>query len=99
MLSRGLKFSIRPDKLDCCDFLTPFEKLAISLKNRPIDKEGVNFDCVKTRLKSIALAAYYGYDSVQFPLNISKAELSAFKKVCPKTRQGKWVGYLPYRLY
>ena len=57
VLSRGLKFSIRPDKLDYCDFLTPFEKLAISLKNRPIVKEGVNFDYVKTRLKSIAYRA------------------------------------------
>ena len=81
VLSRGLKFSIRPDKLDYCDFLTPFEKLAISLKNRPIVKEGVNFDYVKTRLKSIALAAYYGYDSAQFPLNISKAELAALKNL------------------
>ena len=30
---------------------------------------------------SIALAAYYGYDAAQFPLNISKAELSALKKL------------------
>ena len=78
--SRGLKFSIRRDKLDYCNFPTPFEKQAISLKNRPIVKEGVHFNYVKTRLKSIALAAYYGYDSAQFPLNISKAELSALKK-------------------
>ena len=81
VLSRGLKFSIRPDKLDYCDFLTPFEKLARDLKNRPIAKDGINFDYVKTRLKSIALASYYGYDSRQFPLNISKAELSALKKL------------------
>ena len=33
VLPRGIKFSIRPDKLDCCDFLTPFEKLARDLKN------------------------------------------------------------------
>ena len=63
VLSRGLKFSIRPDKLDYCDFLTPFEKLARDLKNRPIAKDGINFDYVKTRLKSIALIArgvYFG---------------------------------------
>ncbi len=82
VLSRGLKFSIRPDKLDYCEFLTPFEKLARSLKNRPIANDGINFDFVKTQLKGIALSAYYGYDSSQFPLNISKAELSALKKLC-----------------
>ena len=81
VLSRGLKFSIRPDKLDYCEFLTPFEKLARSLKNRPIANDGINFDFVKTQLKGIALSAYYGYDSSQFPLNISKAELSALKKL------------------
>ena len=81
VLSRGLKFSIRPDKLDYCDFLTPFEKLARDLKNRPIAQEELNFDYVKTRLKSIALASYYGYDFGQFPLNISKAELSALKNL------------------
>ena len=50
------------------------------MKNRRIDKEGVNFDYVKTRLKSIALAAYYGYDSAQFPLNISKAALKKLSR-------------------
>ena len=50
---------------------------------RPIsDKEGVNFDSVKTKLKSIALSAFYGYDSEQLPLNISKAELSALNRLC-----------------
>ena len=29
VLLRGLKFSKRPDKLDYCEFLTPFEKLAM----------------------------------------------------------------------
>ena len=82
VLSRGLKFSIYPNKLDYCSFLTPFEKLAIHLKNKPIDKDGVSFDFVKTRLKSIALAAYYGYDSQQLPHNISKAEISALNKLC-----------------
>ena len=61
---------------------TPFEKLAINLKNRPIDKEGVNFDFVRTKLKSIALSAFYGYDSEQLPLDISKAELSALNRLC-----------------
>ena len=46
-----------------------------------IAKDGINFDYVKTRLNSIALASYYGYDSRQFPLNINKAELSALKKL------------------
>ena len=81
VLSRGLRFSIRPDKLDYCDFLTPFEKLARDLKNRPIAQDELNFDYVKTRLKSIALASYYGYDFGQFPLNISKAELTALKNL------------------
>ena len=81
-MSRGLKFSIYPNKLDYCSFLIPFEKLAIHLKNKPIDKDGVSFDFVKTRLKSIALAACYGYDSQQLPHNISKAEISALNKLC-----------------
>ena len=80
-LPRGLKFSLRPDKLDYCSFLNPFEKLAINLKHRPIDKEHLNFDCGKTRLKSLALSAYYGYDSAQLPLNISKAEISALNNL------------------
>ena len=46
VLSRGLKFSSRLGKLDHSSFLTPFEKLAINLKNRPINKEGVNFGFV-----------------------------------------------------
>ena len=76
-LSCGLEFCLRPDKFDYCGFLTPFEKLAINLRNRPIDKEHLNFDFVKTKLKGLALSAYYGYDSAQLPLNISKAETSA----------------------
>ena len=36
-----------------CSFLTPFEKLSVNLKNRPIDKEHLNFDYVKVRLKSL----------------------------------------------
>ena len=64
-----------------CEFSTPFEKLATSLKNRPIADEKLNFDFVRTKLKSIALSAFYGYDSAHFPLNISKAELAALKNL------------------
>ena len=46
-----------------------------------IVQDELNFDYVKTRLKSIALSSYYGYDFGQFPLNISKAELSALKNL------------------
>ena len=72
---------MQPDKLDYCGFLTPFEKLAINLRNRPIDKEHLNFDFVKTRLKSLTLSAYYVYDSAQLPLNISKAEIAALNNL------------------
>ena len=48
----------------------------------PIFKDGVSFDFVKTRLKSIALAACYGYDSQQLPHNISKAEIAALNELC-----------------
>ena len=82
VLSSGLKFSLYPNKLDYCSFLTPFEKLACSLKNRPIQNERVNFDYVKTKLKSIALSSFYGFDVHQMPLNISKAEIVALKKLC-----------------
>ena len=76
-LSRGLKFCLRPEKLDYCNFLTPFEKLSRNLKSKPIVNQHLNFEFVKARLKSLALSAYYGYDSLQLPLNISKAEISA----------------------
>ena len=81
VLSRGLKFSVRSEKLNYCEFLTPFEKLATSLKNRPVADEKLNFEFVRTKLKSIALSAIYGYDSAHFPLNISKAELMALKNL------------------
>ena len=61
--------------------MTPFEKLATSLKNRPIADEKLNFDFVRTKLKSIALSAFYGYDPAHSPLNISKAELVALKNL------------------
>ena len=37
VLSRGLKFSVRPEKLKYCEFLMPFEKLATSLKTVPLE--------------------------------------------------------------
>ena len=42
--------------------------------------ERINFHYVKTRLKSIALSLYYGYDVLQMPLNISKAV--ALNRLC-----------------
>ena len=71
-----------PNKLDYCSFLTPFEKLARSIKSLPIHNRSVNFDYIITRLKSIGLSSYYSYDSQQLPLNISKAELSALNNLC-----------------
>ena len=37
---------------------------------------------MKTNIKNIALSSYYGYDSKQLPLNISKAEISARRYPC-----------------
>ena len=48
----------------------------------PLPNSSVNFDYIRTRLKSIALSSYYSYDPHQLPLNISKAELSALNKLC-----------------
>ena len=62
--------------------LTRFEKLAGNLKAKPIRNSSVNFDFVRTRLKSIALSLYYSYDPHQLPFNISKAELSPLNKLC-----------------
>ena len=75
VLSRGLRFSIYPNNLDYCSFLTPFEKLARSFQSRTISNKHINFDYIKTRLKSIALSAYYGYDSGQMPLVKQKSLL------------------------
>ena len=82
VLSRSLRFSIYPNKLSYCSFLTPFEKLARSIKAMPLPDGSVNFDYIRTRLKSIALSSYYSYDPHQLPLNISKAELSVLNKLC-----------------
>ena len=74
--------SIYPNKLDYCSFLTPFEKIARSIKSLAMRNSSVNFDYIRTRRKSIALPSYYSYDSHQLPLNISKAELSALHSLC-----------------
>ena len=36
----------------------------------------------KVTIHIVALSAFYGYDSEQLPLNVSKAELSALNKLC-----------------
>ena len=56
VLSRGLRFSIYPNKLDYCSFLTPFGKRARGLQSRTINKKNLNFDYIKTKLKNIALS-------------------------------------------
>lgn len=43
--------------------------------------EGVTFDYIKTRIKSITLSIYYGYNIQQLPLTISKAEIFALNKL------------------
>ena len=40
-----------------------------------------HFEFIKTKLKSIALSSFYGYDIRHMPLNISKAELSALNNL------------------
>ena len=62
-------------------FLTPFEKLACSFHSKTISNKHIMCDYIKTRRKSIALSAYYGYDSRQMPLNISQAEIPALKNL------------------
>ena len=82
VLSRGLKFCVPPDKLDYCQTLTPFERLARTLKIQHNNRNSkVDFDYVKTKLKDIALSTYYSYSPDFLPLNISRAELSALKKL------------------
>ena len=46
VLSRGLQFSIYPNKLGHCSFLTPFEKLARSITAMPLPNGSVNFDYI-----------------------------------------------------
>ena len=41
----------------------------------------IDFDYVKTRLKGIALSTFHGYSSNSLPLNVSRAELLALKKL------------------
>ena len=79
VLSHRIRFIIYPNKLDYCLFLTPFEKLACSFQSMTISNKHIICDYIKTRRKSIALSAYYGYASRQMPLNISQAEIPALK--------------------
>ena len=82
VLARGHKFCVRPDNLDYCLTLTPFEKLARTLKNHSINRNyNIDFEYVKTKLKDIALSTFHGYSSNSLPLNVSRAELSALKKL------------------
>ena len=82
VLSRGLRFGIRPDKLNYCQVPTPFENLAFKLKREPLS-DAVNFDFnyIKTRLKAMAYSSYYSYSPESLPLNISKVELLALKNL------------------
>ena len=50
VLSRGLRFSIYPNKLGYCSFLTPFEKLARSIKAMPLSNGSVNFDYIRSSI-------------------------------------------------
>ena len=82
VLSRGLKFGIRQEKLDYCQTLTPFEKLVRSLKDQPIDSGSpIDFNFVKTKLKEIALSYCHDYSMDGLPLNISRAELLALRNL------------------
>ena len=82
MLSRGLKFGIRPEKLDYCQTLTPFEKLVRSLKDQTIGSGSrIDFNFVKTKLKEIAHSYFHGYSMDGLPLTISRAELLALRNL------------------
>ena len=72
-------------QLDYCQSLTPLEKLIRNLKNQPMNGDSrVEFNFVKTKLKDIALIAFYSYLPNFLPLNISRAELSALRNLSKK---------------
>ena len=82
VLSRGLRFGIRPDKLNYCHILTPIKNLALKLKRQPLsDDYNFELDYIKTRLKAMAYSCYYSYTPESLPLNISKVELLALKNL------------------
>ena len=85
VLSQGLKFCVQPSHLDYCCFLTPFEKLASTLKKISIYHPCFSFDYVKTNLKSFALASFHRFSS-SLPSNISKAEITAL--INPSNNKG-----------
>ena len=67
ILSKGLNFSIPPNKLDYCAFLAPFEILHKQLKDEQIyERSGYFPPSVKVRLKDIAFSGYRSYARPNF---------------------------------
>ena len=67
ILSKGLNFSIPPNKLDYCAFLAPFETLHKKLiKEDLFEKSGYFPASVKAKLKDIAYSGYRSYSRPDF---------------------------------
>ena len=67
ILSKGLNFSIPPNKLDYCAFLAPFETLHKKLIKEDIfEKSGYFPASVKAKLKDIAYSGYRSYSRPDF---------------------------------
>ena len=80
---KGLKFSIRPKKLNYADYLANFELFYRSISN--LDSTlNENLDFVKTKIKDAALTSFRNYN-VNLPRNLSDEEFKALQNLSKNT--------------
>ena len=84
MLSKGLNFSILPNKLHYADYCLNFELLYRDIRNMDLNDKNKQ-DFIKTKLKDVALTSFYNYnnDNVK-PNNLTKEEFEALQILSKK---------------
>ena len=79
LLVKGLRFWLRPKKLNYADYLVNFALFYRSIRNLDVLSNG-DLDFVKTKIKDAALSSFCFYNA-KIPQNLSDEELEALEKL------------------